>query len=54
MPVICLRFSDWPISIHKWVYIFHRVFPPYSDVLYSEECQTKKVSVVCCEMFALF
>ena len=27
---------------------------PYFDVLYSEECQTKTLSVVCCEMFAFF
>ena len=27
---------------------------PYSDVLYSEECQTKTLSVVCYEMFVFF
>ena len=54
IPVLCLRFSDWPISIHNWVYIFHHVFSdPYSDVLCSEECQTKKL-LVCCTMFAFF
>ena len=54
MLVMCLHFSVWPISIHNWVYIFHRVLSdPYSDVLYSEGCQTKKLSVVSCEMFAL-
>ena len=53
MPVLCLRFSDWPISIHNWVYIFHRVLSdPYFDVLYSEECQTKKLSVTFFEIFA--
>ena len=40
------RFSDWPISIHNWVYFFHRVLSdPYSDVLCPEECQTKKLLV---------
>ena len=35
--------------------MFHRVHSdPYSEVLYCEECRTKKFSVVCCEMFALF
>ena len=49
---MCLRFSDWPISIHNWVYIFHRVLSdPYPGVLFSEECQTKKL-LVCCKMFA--
>ena len=49
-----LRFSNWPISIHNWVYIFHRVLSdPFSDVLCSEECQTKKL-LVCCKMFAFF
>ena len=33
--VMYLRFSDWPISIHNWVYIFHRVLSdPYSAVLH--------------------
>ena len=33
-PVLCLRFSDWPISIHNWVYIFHRVLSdPDSDAI---------------------
>ena len=46
MPVTCLHFSDWPISIHNWVYIFHRVLSdPDSDVLCSEECQAKKLLV---------
>ena len=55
MPVIFLRISAWPISIHNWVYIFHRVISDtYSDVLYCEECQTKKLLVACCEMFAFF
>ena len=32
----------------------HRVLSdPYSDVLCSEECQTKKL-LVCCKMFAFF
>ena len=54
MPVTCLHFSDWPISIHNWVYIFHRVLSdPDSDVLCSEECQAKKL-LVCCKMFAFF
>ena len=54
IPVLCLRFSDWPISIHNWVYIFHRVLSnPDSDVLCSEEYQTKKL-FVCCKMFAFF
>ena len=49
-----LRFSDWPISIHNWVYIFPSCFfGTYSDVLCSEECQTKKL-LVCCKMFAFF
>ena len=53
LPVRCLRFSNWPISIHNWKYIFHRVLSdPYSDVLCSEECQTKKLLAVCCKMFA--
>ena len=40
----CLRFSDWPISIHNRVYIFHRVLSDhYSDVLY-----------ICCKIFAFF
>ena len=44
IPVMCLRFSDWPISIQNWVYIFHRVLSnPYSDVLCSEECQAQKL-----------
>ena len=31
--VLRLRFSDWPISIHNWVYIFHSVLSdPDSDV----------------------
>ena len=35
--------------------IFHRVLPDSdSDVLYSERCQTKELSVVCCEKFAFF
>ena len=36
-------------------YIFFRrvLSDPYSDVLCSEECQTKKL-LVCCKMFALF
>ena len=51
---MCLRFSDWPISIHNWVYIFPSCFfGTYSDVLCSEECQTKKL-LVCCKMFAFF
>ena len=49
IPFLCLRFSDWHISIHNWVYIFHRVL---SDP-YFEECQTKKL-LVCCKMFAFF
>ena len=33
---------------------FHRVLSdPYSDVLCSEECQTKKL-LVCCKTFAFF
>ena len=40
--------------IYNWVYIFHRVLSdPYSDVLCSEECQTRKL-LVCCKMFAFF
>ena len=36
------------------MYIFHRVLSdPYSDVLCSEECQTKKI-LVYCKMFAFF
>ena len=51
---MCLLFSDWPISIHNWVNVFHRVLSdPYSDVLCSKECQTKKL-LVCCKMFAFF
>ena len=51
---MCLRFSDWPISIHNWVYIFPSCFfGTYSDVLCSEECQTKRL-LVCCKMFAFF
>ena len=54
IPVLCLRFSDWPISIHNWVYIFPSCFfGTYSDVLCSEECQTKKL-LVNCKMFAFF
>ena len=54
MPDMCLRFSDWPFSIHNWGYIFHRLLSdPYSDDLYSEECQMKRL-LVCCEMFAFF
>ena len=44
----------WPISIHNWVYIFHRVLSdPYSDVLCLKECQPTKLSV-CCQIFASF
>ena len=40
------RFSDWPISIQNWVYIFFNVLSvPYSEVLCSEEFQTKKLLV---------
>ena len=40
--------------IHNWVYIFPSCFfGTYSDVLCSEECQTKKL-LVCCKMFAFF
>ena len=36
VPVMCLRFSDWPISIHNSVYIFHLALAdPYSDIPYS-------------------
>ena len=53
-PVLCLRFSCWPISIHNWVLIFYLILlDPYSDVLCSEECQTKKL-LVCCKIFAFF
>ena len=49
-----LRFSDWPISIHNCVYIFHPVLlDPDSEVSCTEECQTKKL-LVCCRMFAFF
>ena len=49
-----MRFSDWPISIHKLGIYFHRVLSdPDSDVLCSEECQTKEL-LVCCKMFAFF
>ena len=49
-----MRFSDWPISIDNWVYIFHRVLSdPYSDVLWSEEGRTNRL-LVCCKMFAFF
>ena len=35
------------LSIHNWVYIFFLdFFDPYSDVLYSEECQAKSLSNV--------
>ena len=45
-PLISKKVSDWPISIHNWVYIFHRVLSdPNSDVLYSEVCQVKKLNV---------
>ena len=38
----------------NWVYIFPSCFfGTYSDVLCSEECQTKKL-LVCCKMFAFF
>ena len=43
---------NWPISIHYLVYFHHVLLEPYSDVLYSEECQTKNLCV-CCKMFAL-
>ena len=50
----CLCVFDWPFSIHNWVDTIHRVLlDPDSDVSYSEECQTKKLSLVCCEMFAI-
>ena len=46
IPVTCLRISDWPISIHNWLYIVQRVLSdPYSDALSSEECQTTKLLV---------
>ena len=33
------------------LYIFHRVLShPYSDILYSEECQKKKLYEECCDM----
>ena len=55
MSVIFLRFSDRPILIQNWVYIFHCVrSDPYPDVLYSEEYQTKMLQVVCCEKFGFF
>ena len=43
-----------PISIHNWVYIFPSCFfGTYSDVLCSEECQTKKLLyVVKCLLFS--
>ena len=42
----CARVSDWPISIHNWVYIFPSVeFSIYVPTFYSsEECQLKSVS----------
>ena len=44
-----------PLEMQLLNYIFHHVLSDtYSDVLYSEECQTKKLSVVCCEMFSYF
>ena len=53
MAVTCFCFSDQPISIHYWVYIFHFVLPePYFYVLHSEEWQMKKLPEVCYEMFA--
>ena len=44
IPVLCLRFSDWPISIHDWVSIFHHVLlDPNSEVICSEKCHMKKL-----------
>ena len=52
MPIMCLRFSDWHISIRIWVYIFNCILSdPYPDVLYSEECQANKLQV-CFKKFA--
>ena len=51
IPVLCLHFSEWPISIHNWVYIFHSVLSdPDIDILCSEECQMKKL-LVCFSCF---
>ena len=45
MPFVCLRFSDWPILIHNWVYISHRVLSdPYSDDLLYDLRSVKKRS----------
>ena len=47
--LLCVSVSKFILKchtlvIHNWVYIFHRVLlDPYSDVLRSEECQTKKL-----------
>ena len=57
IPVLCLRFSDWPISIYNLAYIFHRVLSdPYSDILRSKECHTKKLlaNMLYCKMFDFF
>ena len=42
IPVLCLRFSDWPLSIHNWVYNFQcALSDPFSDV-YALRCFRKK------------
>ena len=44
----CARVSNWPISIHTWVYVFSGLeFSRYVliNVLYSRECLTKSLSM---------
>ena len=49
----CALISDWPISIRKMgIYFRSCFFGPYSDTLYSEECQTKIFQ--CIMKFLLF
>ncbi len=55
IPIIHL-FSDWPISIHIWVYIQLGFCFVLSLTYYAVECQTKSLSnlCVCFIMFSIF
>ena len=48
----CLRFSDWPISIHNWVIMFFRTLILTFYALMS--VRRKSFQSICYKMFAFF
>ena len=49
-----LQHTIFRLTLLRAYFILHRfLLDPYSDIICSEECQTKKL-LVCCKMFALF